>query len=249
MEPVSESTPTRSLAELESVIERGLTTFVDVGTALAQIRDSRLYRETHGDFDSYCRERWGFSRQRALQMIDAAAISNDLTTQVVIPPSHEKQIRELSRIEPEQRAEVWQAVVDQHGEKPTAQEVRQVVEARRWTPMDFDPPRTGNPAIDYFPMTFGPTAEPIDIEPVDERTARMVSKVLDTDDMAIGRLRVQFFREIKHLYELIQLKPEAIGDVLERDELVVVRMQIADARRWLDALEIAIQPRGIRIVS
>lgn len=32
------------LEELEATIERGLTTFVEVGLALLEIRDSRLYR-------------------------------------------------------------------------------------------------------------------------------------------------------------------------------------------------------------
>ena len=35
--------------------------FVDVGKALLEIRDSRLYREGWGAFEDYCRDRWGFS--------------------------------------------------------------------------------------------------------------------------------------------------------------------------------------------
>lgn len=41
----------RSLEENEAIIERGLATFVEVGTALAEIRDNRLYRESHGTFE------------------------------------------------------------------------------------------------------------------------------------------------------------------------------------------------------
>ena len=42
------SVPERSrLAELEAVVEAGLQTFVDVGLALSEIRDGRLYRKTH----------------------------------------------------------------------------------------------------------------------------------------------------------------------------------------------------------
>jgi len=52
----------RSLADLETIIERGLATFVEVGTALLDIRRDRLYRETHETFEAYCRERWGFGR-------------------------------------------------------------------------------------------------------------------------------------------------------------------------------------------
>lgn len=42
----------------ERVIQDSLTTFWKVGRALAQIRDERLYRTTHGTFEDYCRERW-----------------------------------------------------------------------------------------------------------------------------------------------------------------------------------------------
>ena len=40
----------------EQVIERGLATFVDVGTALLEVRDSRLYRVAYPTFEAYCAE-------------------------------------------------------------------------------------------------------------------------------------------------------------------------------------------------
>ena len=63
------------LAELEAVVERGKMTFVEVGNALLEIRDLRLYRGAHGTFDSYCRERWGFSRSRGYRLIRAAELA------------------------------------------------------------------------------------------------------------------------------------------------------------------------------
>lgn len=117
----------RDLTTLEGIIERGMTTFVDVGTALAEIRDRRLYRETHPEFDSYCRERWGFNRQRAHQMIEAASVTVALSTTVDIPPPRiERQARELAKVEPEHRADTWRAVVDEHGPEATAETVRDV---------------------------------------------------------------------------------------------------------------------------
>jgi hypothetical protein len=50
------------LAELEAVVERGLTTFIEVGEALREIRDARLYKASHGTFEAYLRERWAISR-------------------------------------------------------------------------------------------------------------------------------------------------------------------------------------------
>ena len=75
------------LKECETVIERGLNTFVDVGNALAAIRDGKLYRETHGTFEDYCRDKWGFSRPRAYQFIEAAETVGILSTIVDKPPA------------------------------------------------------------------------------------------------------------------------------------------------------------------
>ena len=45
--------------ELEGVIQGGLQTFTEVGLALLEIRDSRLYRfGGYATVDDYLRERW-----------------------------------------------------------------------------------------------------------------------------------------------------------------------------------------------
>jgi hypothetical protein len=67
------------LGELEGVIERGLATFVDVGAALLEIRDSRLYRESHATFEDYCRERWGLSTTFAYDIIISAKVVGQLS--------------------------------------------------------------------------------------------------------------------------------------------------------------------------
>jgi hypothetical protein len=53
-------------------------------TELLEIRDGRLYRETHGTFDDYCREGWGFSRHRASQLITAAEVVGELAEMVTV---------------------------------------------------------------------------------------------------------------------------------------------------------------------
>jgi hypothetical protein len=77
---MSEQLAIRTLAECEAVIEAGLTTFVEVGEALLHIRDNRLYRQGHRTFEVYCRERWGFSKVRATQLITAAETVTAVTT-------------------------------------------------------------------------------------------------------------------------------------------------------------------------
>jgi hypothetical protein len=63
------------LAELEAVVARALATFIEVGLALDEIRDRRLYRATRGTFAAYCAERWGFSRLRGYRLIRAAELA------------------------------------------------------------------------------------------------------------------------------------------------------------------------------
>src|ERR1022692_1091232 len=120
--------------DLERVIEKGLATFVEVGTALSRIRDGKLYREGFATFEDYCRERWGLSRSYAYQQIDAAKIADSLSTIADTPaPASESVARELAPLknEPAQLRETWEEAVKEHGEKPTAKQVRQVVDRRQ----------------------------------------------------------------------------------------------------------------------
>lgn len=65
----------RSLDKNEEVIRGGLGTFVEVGQALLDIRDSGQYREAgYSSFDQYCQERWGLGRQWAYTHIGASQV-------------------------------------------------------------------------------------------------------------------------------------------------------------------------------
>lgn len=83
------------LSRLESVITTGKDTFVQVGLALLEIRDRRLYRGSYANFNDYCRERWTFSRQRAGQLICAATLVDKLATKVADDklPENEREAR------------------------------------------------------------------------------------------------------------------------------------------------------------
>lgn len=128
METLTE-TETSKLADLEQVIERGKNTFVEVGNALSEIRDSRIYRATHATFEAYCKDRWGWSRPKAYQMIEAAAVAGNLSTMVDVPTS-ERQARPLAKLEPEQQPAAWekaQEIAKEEGKPVTARHVEQAV--------------------------------------------------------------------------------------------------------------------------
>jgi len=96
-----------------------------------EIRDSRLYRDTHKTFELYCRDRWGFTKTRANQLIGAAAVSESLATTVVKPLS-ERQARPLTALPPKQQVEAWNEAVDAAPDgMPTAEQIQKIVDSKR----------------------------------------------------------------------------------------------------------------------
>ena len=111
------------LAVLEKTIARGKKTFVEVGLALAEIRDLRLYRREYSGFEEYCREKWGWSKPYCTQLITAAAVVDALPAKTQVAIATESQARELAKAAPGERAGIVQAVVDS-GEPVTAAAIK-----------------------------------------------------------------------------------------------------------------------------
>jgi hypothetical protein len=124
------------LARCEGVIARGLQTFIEVGEALAEIREKRLYRATFGTFEDYCREKWGIGASRARQIIGAAAVAGTLTSVTAVTPANEAQLRPLAGLTPEQQRAAWQRAVEDSDGKPTAKHVEQAVREIVPPPLD-----------------------------------------------------------------------------------------------------------------
>lgn len=121
------------LADLETTIERGLTTFVEVGTALATIRDSRLYRDGYATFEEYCRARWGMTRQAANRLVAASEVATVLEPTGSIPTS-ERQVRPLVSLEPDEQREAWgraNEIAEVEGTRVRARHVEQAVKERK----------------------------------------------------------------------------------------------------------------------
>lgn len=142
---------TRTLEDYEAVIERGLETFFEVGVALTEIRDARLYRESFETFEDYCRERWDFSDSRARQLVAAAETVTTVTVEGLPAPRNESVARELAplRREPEQLREVWTETVEHYGDRPTAAQVREVVQQHPATTSKPEPEFTQCPTCGH----------------------------------------------------------------------------------------------------
>jgi hypothetical protein len=130
-----------TLEDYERIIERGMSTFMDVGNALVTIRDQRLYRRDFATFESYCKERWGFTRSRAYRLIDAVGIAGLLPAG---EPANEAQLRQLGPIrdDPEAVAAVWAAANASvtNGQPPSAKVIRETRDALYPKPIVEDPP-------------------------------------------------------------------------------------------------------------
>lgn len=116
------------LTRLETVIERGFKTFIEVGEALATIREKKLYKLRYATFEDYCTVRWKFTRQRAYQLMSAAQVAIGLSTSVTIP--NEAIARQFARLEnPEhQRAAAMLAIATAPEGKITASWVESTID-------------------------------------------------------------------------------------------------------------------------
>lgn len=122
-------TENKRLTELEHVIDGGLKTFVDVGMALLEIRDSRLYRKDYGTFEEYCRDRWGMERRRTYQIMDAAKVVGNVNLGTQIAPANERQARPIASLPPEVQPVAWQRAIDTAPDgRVTAAHVQSVVD-------------------------------------------------------------------------------------------------------------------------
>ncbi|MBN3950108.1 MAG: hypothetical protein HWQ38_28005 [Nostoc sp. NMS7] len=115
---------------LERKVERA---FFEAGKALAELRDRRLYRSSHRTFEDYCRDRFGHSRRQSYLLMDAAVVFDNLLEKCDrndhILPTSERQVRPMTKLEPQQQQEVWLRSVEIAGGKvPIGRIVKDVVQ-------------------------------------------------------------------------------------------------------------------------
>lgn len=213
------------LAQLEAVIERGMNTFIEVGNALADIQERKLYRDEYGTFEDYCRTKWGFSRQRAYQLTAAAEAVTTMVDMGLPAPTSERQTRELIRIPEPERVDVWRETVERTGGQPTAAAVRETYAARADEVVDAElvdePARPEPPKQKRRPLPEAFTDAGRDLTRAAERLARL------TEDDRFARNRETTHHQV----------PELLG-ALEHTTRLVQAMNLhtagasEEARRW-----------------
>jgi hypothetical protein len=96
----------------------------DSVTGLIDIRDNRLYRETHDTFEAYCGEKLHITRRQADRLIAAFPIQKALAD-AGLPKLNEGAAREVADLPPPKAVEVVKAAKDENPDgKLTAENVR-----------------------------------------------------------------------------------------------------------------------------
>ena len=133
----SESPLSASDVELKNQLENTVSqAFFVADRALKELRDKRLYRETHTTFESYVQDQFGYKKSAAYYLISAAEVVDNLKrpqfvdknqSQIILPTS-ESQCRPIAKLPFSQQREVWSEAVERaSGKVPPARIIKQVV--------------------------------------------------------------------------------------------------------------------------
>lgn len=123
----------RTLEDVEREIKNVMTSsFVDLGREFKRIKDDELWRNAdveYGSFTWYCEKRWGLGRAYIYRLINACEAYDLLSPTGDNLPTHEKQIRPLTRLKNDDDViEAWNRAVLAAGDSaPTEQLVKDVV--------------------------------------------------------------------------------------------------------------------------
>lgn len=134
------------LKQREAQIEQSVQAVDTMLEALTIIRDKRLYRETHRDFESYCQDRWGKTWKRWRQLLQSQQVVGSLqdahaSGQIKYLPTNESQTRALNTVPLDERPVVWKLAEQvAGGSVPTGAQVelaklKHQVYATRFSPL------------------------------------------------------------------------------------------------------------------
>lgn len=108
---------------------------------LLRLHDGQAWAALGYDtWDSYVAAEFDFSRRRANQLISHARIVAELDGWEQVVPTHESQSRELAKIPPGKRGEVWRKAIEATRGQPTAAAIKAVgVKVTRSEPAAGEP--------------------------------------------------------------------------------------------------------------
>lgn len=193
--------------DLEDCIRKGLTTFLEVGEALGEIRDRRLYRNGYKTFEAYCREAWGFSKAHVNRNI-AAARANEVLAPIGVKIECESVARPLAGLSEDQMVKAAKKAKEIAGNKPlTAKVVSEaVVACRAEKPGNAAPKPVAKPAAVLVPEVVpGQPTKHLDFKPAFELLARAEKSAAKTESSTL-------IKDLKALRKVLEALAKAAGN-------------------------------------
>jgi len=119
------------LAQLETLIARNQEHFCEIGKALKEIRDSRLYKlALFETFEAYVKARWDIGRAHAYRLIKFYEVIHNLSPIGDILPANESQVRPLAQLEPCEQRRLWKNLITS-GIELTALSIKKFIGTQR----------------------------------------------------------------------------------------------------------------------
>ena len=119
------------LVRLESVIARNQGLFFEIGRALFEIKEARLYKITlYENFETYTKARWDMGKSHAYRLIDAYLVVNNLSPIGDDLPENESQVRPLVPFKPVEQRQIWKNFI-KTGMEITALNLKKFIDARK----------------------------------------------------------------------------------------------------------------------
>ena len=119
------------LKHLETIIAKNQYRFYEIGKALLEIRDSRLYKQAlFTSFEAYARSRWDIGRSQVYRLIDAYSVIKILSPIGDRLPGNEAQTRPLVPYSTPEQREIWKAFLNTKVEV-TARNIQNFINERK----------------------------------------------------------------------------------------------------------------------
>ena len=119
------------LKHLETIIAKNQYRFYEIGQALLEIRDSRLYKQAlFTSFEAYARSRWDIGRSQLYRLIDAYSVINNLSPIGDRLPGNEAQTRPLVPLSPPEQRKIWKEFLNTKVEV-TARNIQKFIDERK----------------------------------------------------------------------------------------------------------------------
>lgn len=132
---------THDLHRIEGEIEKDEAGFLRVADNLMEIRERKLYGITADTFEEYIKVRWGWTKQRAYQIIAARKVVDSLPPKSQPVVDSEKKARVLINVPvPQRQTVIREAVREAPNGRPTARHIEEAVQRVAPPPPPQKPP-------------------------------------------------------------------------------------------------------------